>query len=134
MSEISDFDTIPIGFEMGPFELLLDHDTVRAYMEVVQWQATEIAEKSQVAPPGMTVIHHAKMKFQARPDLKAAIWAKTEHEFIKPMRIGSKVSIRGIVVDKYIKRGRNYLVTEYETKDENGELLMKSRETGLHVQ
>ena len=133
MSEISDFDSIPIGFEMGPFELLIDQDTVKTYMEDAQWDATEVVEELQYAPPGMTVVHHARMKFQARPDLKAAIWAKTEHAFIKPMKIGSKVFIRGIVVEKYNKRGRNYLVTEYETVDENGEVLMKSRETGLHI-
>ena len=133
MNEISDFDSIPVGFEMGPLELLLDRNMVDEHMANVQWNAGDIVEKYGYAPPGMTVIHHAKMKFQARPDLKAAIWAKTEHEFIKPMEIGARITIRGIVVDKYVKRGRNYLVTEYETRDENGELLMKSRETGLHL-
>jgi hypothetical protein len=133
MREMSDFESIPVGFEMGPFELLLDQDAVKAYMKKVQWEDPEIVEKYQYEPPGMTIIYHAKMKFDARPDLKAAIWAKTEHEFIKPMKIGSKVSIRGKVIDKYVKRGRNFLVTEYETVNEDGELLMKSRETGLHV-
>jgi hypothetical protein len=133
MSEQSDYEAIPLGFEMGPLELLLDRETVMRYSTTVQWKATEIMEIYQYAPPGMTILHHAKMKFQARPGLKAAIWAKTEHEFIKPMKIGAKVFIRGKVVEKYVKRGRNYLVAEYETRDENGELLMKSRETGVHL-
>ena len=133
MSDMSDFDKIPIGFEMGPLELLLDKEKVKEYMQTVQWEATDIAETFEYAPPGMTVVYHARIKFQARPDLKAAIWAKTAHEFIKPMKIGSTISICGRVIDKYVKRDRNYIVSEFETRNEDGELLMKSRETSLHI-
>jgi acyl dehydratase len=74
------------------------------------------------------------MKFDKWPTLKAGIWAKSEHEFLKPMKVGSKVFIRGKVADKYIKRGREYVVTEYQAVDENGEVLLRSRETGINVE
>ena len=50
------------------------------------------------------------------------------------MKFGSKIFIRGRVIDKYIKRGRNYMVTELETVDGAGEILMRSRETGIYVE
>ncbi|MBN1383107.1 MAG: hypothetical protein JXA41_15690 [Deltaproteobacteria bacterium] len=133
MSDMSDFDKIPIGFEMGPLELLLDQEMVNDYMQTAQWETTDVAQSHRYAPPGMTVVYHSRIKFQARPDLKAAIWAKTEHEFVKPLKMGSTISIRGRVIDKFVKKDRNYLVCEFETRDENGELLMKSRETSLHL-
>jgi acyl dehydratase len=74
------------------------------------------------------------MKFEKFPSLKAAIWAKSEHEFIRPMKVGSKVFVRGKVTDKYIKRGREYVVTEFEAVDEHGEVLLISRETGINVE
>jgi exonuclease VII large subunit len=74
------------------------------------------------------------MKFNTFKNLRASIWAKSEHEFLKPMKVGSKVTISGRVVEKYEKRGRYYLVSEYETVDEKGEVLMRSRETGVNVE
>jgi len=86
------------------------------------------------APPGITINEHARMNFRGGAKLKAAIWAKFEHEFIRAFKIGAKVYIRGKGVDKYIKNGRPCLVSEFETMDANGNLLMKSRETGLIVE
>jgi len=134
MSKIPGFDNIPIGMEMGPFELTLDEETVRQRAALVLWEQKEVIDKLGLAPPGLTIGHHARMKFEALPDMRASIWAKTEHEFLKPMKIGSTVTIRGKVVEKYVKRGRNYVVTDYETVDENGEILMRSRETGVYVE
>jgi acyl-CoA thioesterase FadM len=74
------------------------------------------------------------MKFTALPDLRASIWAKSEHEFLKPMKVGSKVYIRGKIIEKYVKRDRNYVVADYETVDEDGGVLMRSRETSVYVE
>jgi acyl-CoA thioesterase FadM len=74
------------------------------------------------------------MKFAALPEMRVSIWAKSEHQFLRPMKLGSKITIRGRIVDKYTKRGRNYIVSELETVDEAGEVLMRSRETGVYVE
>lgn len=134
MPEKSGFEAIPIGFEVGPLELTLDENTVRERAELIQWEEEKLISELGIVPPGATVAHHAHMKFDALPDLKVSIWAKSEHEFIKPMKVGSTITIRGRVVDKYTKRGRNYVVTEYETVDESGEVLLRSAETGLYVE
>jgi hypothetical protein len=134
MSEKSGFEALPIGLELGPLEIMLDDDTVNARLELVQWKNREPLDELGVTPPGVTITNHALMKFMAWPDLRVSIWAKSEHEFLKPLKVGSKVIIRGKVVDKYVKRGRNYLVADYETVDEDGEVLMRSRETGVYVE
>jgi hypothetical protein len=134
MSEKSGFDAIPIGLEMGPLEMTLDDDTVSARLNLVQWENQEPIEKLNVTPPGLTISQHARMKFMALPEMRVSIWAKSEQEFIKPMKKGSKIFIRGRVVDKYTKRVRNYLVADYETVDEAGDVLLRSRETGVYVE
>jgi hypothetical protein len=50
------------------------------------------------------------------------------------MKVGSRIYVRGKIVDKYVKRGRNYVVADYETVDEDGEVLMRSRETSVYVE
>jgi acyl dehydratase len=133
MGSQENYEVIPIGMDLGPFEMTLDDETVRGRTELVQWEAKGLAEQG-LAAPGITISQHARMKFEALPEMKVSIWAKSEQEFLKPMKLGSKIYIRGKVVDKYIKRGRNYMVTDLETVDEAGEVLMRSRETGIYVE
>ncbi len=134
MSAKSDFEAIPIGLDLGTVEVALDEDTVNDSLRLVQWEARELLDKLHIAPPGVTIVQHPRMRFAKFPNLRAAIWAKSEHEFLKPMKIGSKVFIRGKIVDKYVKRGRNYVVSEFETVDETGEVVLRSRETGIHLE
>ena len=134
MNEKSDFEAIPVGLDLGTLEMTLDEKTVNDRARLVQWGSRELIDKLHIAPPGVTIDQHARMKFMRLPDLRAAFSAKSEHEFLKPMKIGSKIFIRGKIVDKYVKRGRNYVVSELETVDEAGEVLLRSRETGVHVE
>ena len=134
MSEKSGFDAIPIGMEMGPFEMTLDDDMVNQRVNLVQWENQEPVQKFNVTPPGLTISQHARMKFMALPEMRVSIWAKSEQEFLKPMKKGSRIFIRGRVVDKYTRRGRNYVVSDYETVGEAGDLLLRSRETGIYVE
>ena len=134
MNEKSDFEAIPIGLDLGAIEIILDENAVNDRLRLVQWEGKELTDKLRIAYPGLGIEQHPRMRFNKFPDLKAAIWAKSEHEFLKPMNMGSKIFIRGKVVDKYVKRGRNYVVSEFETYDESGELLMRSRETSIHVE
>jgi len=134
MNEIKGYEDIPIGMEMGPLELTMDDTFFDERMVSIQWLNNAPLKSQELMPPGITIVNHAKMKFMALPNMKASIWAKSEHEFIKPIKYGSKVTIRGKVIEKFEKRGRNYVISEYETVDENGDLLLRSWETGLYVE
>ena len=133
MSEKLDFEAIPIGMDLGTIEMTLDENTVNDRLKLVQWESRELVDKLRVAPPGMGIVQHPMMKYMKFPDLRASIWAKSEHEFLKPMKVGSKIFIHGKIVDKYVKQGRNYVVFEFETVDEAGEMLLRSRETSIHI-
>ena len=133
MSEKSGFEAIPIGLEMGPVEVTLDEALISERVRLYQWEARELFDKQGIVPPGMTIVQHPMLRFKTFPELRAAIWAKSEHEFLKPMKAGSKIFVRGKITDKYVKRGRNYVVSEFETVDEAGEVLLRSRETGIHI-
>ena len=55
----------------------------------------------------------------------------TRHEtrFLNPPRIGKKIHVYGTLVDKYIKRGREYLVLECRSVDEDGVEICRDRRT-----
>lgn len=129
-----DFDAIPIGLDLGEWEIMLDEKTVRDRAALTQWLSLDVIDKLKCAPPGQTVELHPRMQFAKFTSLKAAIWARSEHEFLHPLKMGAKIIVRGKVVDKYEKRGRYYRVSEFVTLDEEGKVLMRSRETGIHVE
>jgi len=49
------------------------------------------------------------------------------------MRPGMRVRSRGTVVDKYERRGRQYMVTEYVTEDEHGTPLVRGQFTQMLI-
>ena len=129
MSEYSDFESIPIGLDMEAVEVTLDANIADDRLGVDQWWAGELVGKLSIAGPLTSIDQHPRMRFAKLPDLPASIWAKSEHEFLKPMKMGSRILIRGKIVDKDVKRGSNYIVSEFEAVDETGEVLLRSRET-----
>ena len=134
MSDDQNAGVAQIGQTWGPFKLTLNEETIRECMERLQFENDDLLVNHGIVPPGLTISEHVRMNFRENPSLKAGIWAKSEHEFIKQFKVGSTITITGKVVEKYQKRGRDYVVSEYQTVDENGELLMRSRETGVVVE
>ena len=64
--------------------------------------------------------------------IPAGLHAKMEYEFVEPVRLGMRVRSYGTVVDKYEKRGRHYMVTAFETRDEDtGRVLTRGQFTQM---
>ncbi len=49
----------------------------------------------------------------------AGLHAKMEFNFLQPIRVGMRVRSRGKIIDKYIRRDKKYMVTEFVTTDED---------------
>ena len=52
----------------------------------------------------------------------------SEHENLKPIRVGETMRTEGRIVDKYIKRGLEYVIVEYTAFNEAGEPIRHSRD------
>ena len=48
----------------------------------------------------------------------AGLHAKMQFEFVEPLRVGMRVRTHGKIIDKYERRGRHYMVTQFETREE----------------
>jgi acyl dehydratase len=98
-------DHHPWFLEDSPFGGAIAHPTLLAN------QALRMRHNTYVVPAGL----HAKMEF----------------EFFEPIRPGMRVRSRGRVIDKYERRGKPYMVTEYVTEDEHGTVLVRGRFTQM---
>jgi acyl dehydratase len=89
------------------------------------------------SPFGGPVAHPTLMANQAlrlrhdRYIVHAGLHARMEFEFLEPIRPGLRVRSRGTVVDKYERRGKPYMVTEFVTEDEHGTALVRGRFTQM---
>jgi acyl dehydratase len=63
----------------------------------------------------------------------AGLHAKMEFQFVEPVRTGMRVRSRGRVIDKYVRRGRQYMVTEFVTEDDSGTPLVRGQFTQMLI-
>lgn len=62
----------------------------------------------------------------------AGLHAKIQFEFVEPIRVGMRVRAYGKLIDKYERRGRHYIVTEFETREEEtGQVLVRGQFTQM---
>lgn len=64
----------------------------------------------------------------------AGLHAKMAFEFLRPLKVGMRVRSHGKIIDKYIRRGKKYMVTEYVTTDENGNELIRGQFTQMIIE
>jgi len=92
------------------------------------------------SPFGGPVAHPTLMANQAlrlrhsRYLVHAGLHAKMEFQFLEPIRPGMRVRSRGRVIDKYRRRGKPYMVTEYVTEDEHGTPLVRGQFTQMIIE
>jgi acyl dehydratase len=89
------------------------------------------------SPFGGPVAHPTLLANQAlrlrhsRYIVPAGLHARMEFEFLEPIRPGMRARSRGRVIEKYERRGKPYMVTEYVTEDEQGTVLVRGRFTQM---
>jgi acyl dehydratase len=93
----------------------------------------------RIAPPTL-LGNQALLMRHSRYLVNAGLHAKMQFEFLEPLRAGMRVRSYGKVIDKYERRERHYMVTEFETRDEEtGAVLVRGQftqmifpESGVH--
>jgi len=130
MKEKCSFDEIEIGMEMGPLEFDVSPEAIKEYRNWARWEVGG-GDNPANALPGIFLINHVRMLTTTLGGAGSRIWAKSQHEFLNPIRVDSKLVKRGKIVEKYLKRGKQYLIYEIETRDQDGRLIMRSRETSF---
>ena len=58
---------------------------------------------------------------------KEAVHAKAEHHYLHPPVIGKELIVTGKISDRYNRKGRDYLIFESVTRDEDGTEIVRSK-------
>ena len=129
------YDIVQVGEEFRSNDLLIKPEDVETFAFAVDdhhpWYFEDSPFGGPIAHP-VLLANQALMMRHNRYIIPAGLHAKMQFEFIEPLRAGMRVRSYGKVIDKFVKRGRHYMVTEFTTRDEDsGAMLARGQFTQM---
>lgn len=129
------YDIVQVGEEFRSNDLLIKPEDVETFAFAVDdhhpWYFEDSPFGGPIAHP-VLLANQALMMRHNRYVIPAGLHAKMQFEFIEPLRAGMRVRSYGKVIDKFVKRGRHYMVTEFTTRDEDsGAVLARGQFTQM---
>jgi hypothetical protein len=129
------YEEIVIGEELPVLEITPEEDLQGRYLIALEddnpWYYKE-------SPFGGPIVHHALLDgspmvaaMQKYEFPFAWVHAKQDTEFINPAPLGKPLCVHSKIIDKYIRRGREYVVIESLIVDQEGVEIMKVRLYGM---
>jgi len=133
---------LQVGQELGPWDTVFTEKDGRDYAASIDdenaWYLERSLSGQPVAHPAMTAAFYFSLCQEAwlkvlgdAAQSLVAIHAKAEHLYTNPVRIGKRLTVRGKVAEKYVRRDKYYVVVELWTVDEDGRDIVRSRDTLL---
>ncbi|MGH8618871.1 MAG: MaoC family dehydratase [Burkholderiales bacterium] len=129
------FDVVRVGEEFMSDDFLIKPEDVETFAFAVDdhhpWYFKESPFGGTIAHP-VLLGNQALMMRHSRYIIPAGLHAKMQFEFVEPVRAGMRVRTYGKVIDKFEKRGKHYMVTEFATREEaTGTVLTRGQFTQM---
>ena len=119
-----DIDDIVVGETLGPLETVVDGKVIEKYCDEFRDYNPLYLEDSPfggpVVPPAFMEVFTGPKLLGTKYRAQSPVPTKSVYEFINPARVGKRLITTGKIVDKYVKRGLEYVVIEAMMVDEDG--------------
>jgi acyl dehydratase len=128
------YEALQLGEEFVSGEHVVTPEDIDTYAFAVDhhhpWFFGDSPFGGPIAPP--TLLGNQALRLRStKYVVHGGLHAKQEFKFLRPIRPGMRVRTRGRLVDKYERRGRRYMVTEFVTVDEQGNELVRGKFTQM---
>jgi acyl dehydratase len=129
------YEAVTVGEEFRSDDFLVKPEDVDTYAYAVDdynpWFFEDSPFGGKIAHPTL-LGNQALLMRHCRYLIGAGLHAKMQFEFLEPLRVGMRVRSYGRVIDKYERRERHYMVTAFETRDEEtGTVLVRGQFTQM---
>ena len=118
------WESIEIGKVVGEREITVSQEMVAAHLEGVDaerdWYEKDSPFGGPIAPP-MIFINDVLQIIDENFQRFGTIHARAGYQFHRPARVGERVHQRVIFKERYIKRGKGWVVWEMEVTGEGGD-------------
>jgi hypothetical protein len=130
-SEIFGANEIYVGRDFGGFEFDITPATIENYIAGTGDNNPWYTEDSPLAGPVAPafILHSAVFRRHDwyLPNVFGNLHARQEWHGFGPLWLGDKLRSRSVIVDRYIRRDREYVVNECLILDTSGRILQRSR-------
>lgn len=127
----STFDEITVGQSLGEMEWEVTDDMIdlqcRLDEDFDRLFCLPRSDGTRVAPPQITY-RPPRWLFSRAYNVRG-LFVRWEMEMFALIKAHSKIRISGAVVDKYIKKEREFVVYQAEGRNADGELIFRTRRT-----
>ena len=109
-----DWEALEVGETFEKFEYLLTQEMIDTYREGVM--------DPEASFP--TIAHKVDVRqYNDKYTDAGSVNARCAFHCYNPPRAGKKLTVTAWIADKYLRRGKNYIVTEAVSVDEDGKLI-----------
>lgn len=124
MQDYTLFDEVTVGdvFPDQPLEIVVSSERVAAFLN-----ATGAPPMIDDRAPSMFAAVYLVDLLKARNSPPGGIHAKQSLQFHRSPRVGETLSVQGRVTETYMRRGRPYVVSDFETRGADGSLVASGR-------
>lgn len=134
MSRTFSAATVVIGEELGRREISVTRDLVTTCMGAIEsardWYCGDSPWGGSIAPP--TFFDNDTLRLlDQRYERFGSIHARQSWEFLRAVHLGERVTVVVRVVDKFEKRGGDYVVMELVASDAQGRVVCRGLHTSL---
>jgi hypothetical protein len=123
-------ESLTVGDEFVSDDHLVLPEDIETHGFAVEDDHPWLAEMT--APPTLMANQALHLR-HSKYIVHAGLHARMEFNFLEPIRLGMRVRTRGKVIDKYERRGKPYMVTEYVTEDDTGRVLVRGQFTQMII-
>ena len=123
-----------IGHEIAPIDMIITEEMAERHAwandDYNPWYLEDSPFDGRIISPTFLAYDADIMlwNYFALPE-GYGVWAKQEFEFINALRVGKRIRIKGRIVDKTYKRGRDHITFEFLVIDEDGREIVRMKMT-----
>ena len=123
-----------IGEDLGSVQYRLTSENISRHLRAIEdynpWYVQESPFGGPIAPPLITANEYVKLYYINSGYLRGGDYhAKMEQETIRPPHHGELITARGRIADKYVRRGRKYIILETVVTGEDGMEIARNKTT-----
>ena len=134
MAEKLKLEDAQVGETIGPYRYRVTREMAEyaasKEMGSSQWFSNDAPLDGPIAPSTLTD-NDWGLAFMQKYTTGEVVHTKAQHHYITPPLIGKELIVTGVVSDRFNKRGKDFIVFETTTHDQDGREIVKSKNTLL---
>lgn len=125
--------SLRVGDQLGPFEYTITEAMADIHMAAINNSdplfKDPLSDGRRMVPPCFTAQDYVYLMVQKGIWGSGGIHTNQESEFYNPACIGQRVVCSGKIAERYVRKGKNFLVIEYQIDEIGGLPLARHRLT-----